>query len=407
MPQYSNMEFVTEAFPETEEGVKKLGRALDRITGIVNQLSNQQNNEISSDALNKFGDSIKNTFMKPTANLLTGKPQVTAGIKLNALDKFFSDVEFQDIGGNAANANNNARIMFGGQLAAGGFGGRETNITQAGVKPVSQARAAVNEALKEMNLEGSLVIDGPELRALVTQLVIYLVNGLLGVPGYGKTIAGEFMNRTDFAKVYKLLPQTQLDFFNKNQEMFVEVVYRAADKAAKMAGYSNMKINAPVFEGGLYNDPGMFGQDLNHNHKKNLLPQLTRYQWLIGIVKGEDLLTAVNYPGNKEQKKEIESLGSYGSKVDELSQNPLVRTTPAPLVEFRGLKPLYANLITPFALDMFRYVHTINTEGREQYPGDLLNLSIDDRLALINNQNKAQEIRKRLVNEALKHIRGK
>lgn len=401
MPGHSNMEFVTDAFPESPDGGMALAGALGSIDQIINTLTANVNTEVPAATLNAFGTPVTNRFIRPNAAPFIGKPQVTAGIKLDAMDRFFRDIGSRAIAAGDATTGNNAARMIGGQLTPNA-GQREATTTSTGMLDVSQARAAAVQALADVNAmvganPANPVIGGPEMIALVTQLVMYLVRGAVGSPGYGKLISGGLMGRTDFAAMFKLLPQAKQDYLSQNPNTFVHLVISAAGAAH---GH-NISVSGPVFEGGLYNDPGMYGND--PNFQADLLPELKRDAWLRGIATGRDLLTAENYPGKRKQKQEIESLGGYGDKTDNLSTDPRYQT-PAPIVELRGLKPLYAGLFMPMALDLFRYIHTVNTGGVEDYPGQLLDLGINDRMDLIQNQGAAAAVRQRLVQEALDEI---
>lgn len=77
MPNHPNMEFATDAFPETADGGDQLRTALNGITTVINALSNHQNNEIAASALG-IGIATANRFLRPSANVLLGKPQATA-----------------------------------------------------------------------------------------------------------------------------------------------------------------------------------------------------------------------------------------------------------------------------------------------------------------------------------------
>jgi hypothetical protein len=404
MPGHSNMEFVTSAFPETPDGGEALNRAVDGIAGIIQTLTGQIDTEVSANALAAYGTPVTNRFLLPKSAPFIGKPQVTAGVRLDKLDDFFEAVALRQ---QAPAASPNAAVVFGGQMTPNTMT-REAFSQSSGVGPVATARQATHKALVQIHSEVQLddpsnpVIGGPELRALVTQLVMYLVRGAVGVPGYGKTIAGEFMGRTDFAKLFKLLPEDKRQYFEKNPQKFARLVLIAAKDAAWHGEYKGQMAPAgPVFEGKLYNDPLMYGT--SKLHQQDLLPQLRRDQWLLGIVGGTDLLTATSYPGKKKHREEIESLGGYGANVDELSLDARY-SSPAPIVEFRGLKPLYAGLFAPFAFDMFRYIHTINTGGREGYPGRLLDMTQNDQYDLIMHQGNHAQLRAQAVQEALDEI---
>jgi len=397
MPGYSDLEFVTDAFPETVAGGSALAQTLQEISATINALSKKNGIEIAANTVG-IGTATKNRFFQPTQDNLVGKPQATAGVRLDALNRLFREVQLRPLAPAAAN---NARVMFGGQMDPL-IGTRNVATTFSGMSDVGNAVAATDKALMDVNnavMAESIdnpVIGGPELRALVTSLVMYLVQGAIGSAGYGKLIAGSFLARTDFATVFKQLLGPLHEYLTQNGNTFIHLVMVAAGYAAKSVNYKgNMSINGPVFEGSIYNDPGMYGNSRKFQSK---MPQLSRYAWLQGIVQGTDLLTAVNYPGKKKDKEEIESLGSYGSKMDTLNSGQ------APIIEFRGLKELHAGLFLPMALDLFRYVHILNSGGLESYPGQLLDLSLNDKGDLITNTGNATNIRTNIIATAMAEI---
>jgi hypothetical protein len=284
----------------------------------------------------------------------------------------------------------------------------------AGMTDVGQAR---NQAIASITYWDGIIqlydptnphITGvPALTALVTQLTMYLVRGAQGLPGYGKLIAGGLMGRTDFAKVFNLLANTDwpvYNYFRNFPNVFVNVVMRAASNA-----YGHQLNDAgPVFEGRLYNDPGMYAND--PNFQANLLPQLKRDDWLRGIVNNIDKMTAISYPvsGSKKQKKnqraEIESLGGYGAGVDQVPTNIVGNLEDAPIVELRGLKPIYSGMLTPMMLDLYRYIHIVNTAGLQNFPGEMLDMPQGDKFDLITNQGNSVAIRYQTVQNALADI---
>ncbi len=398
MEGYSDLEFVTDAFDETADGGDKLVKALQAIDVIVGVLAGTAlNTEITAASIGQ-GSATANRFLQLTSKPLIGKPQATAGVRLDALDRLFEEVALAPAG---APGDPNPRTVFGGQMTPNTYTPM-AGAASTGMADVQKARAATIQALLQVNNEAQSdpsnpVIGGPELRALVTQLTMYLVVGAQGSPGYAKLISGGFMTRTAFATTFQQLPQALVTYFTDFEDMFVRLVLIAAKQATAGPGYQgDMKGSGPIFEGGIYNDPGMYGATPKFQSE---MPPLARQEWLVGIVKGTDKLTAAKYPGKQKDRDEIESLGSYGPNMDTLGygQN-------APLVEFRGLKEIYAPLFMPLALDLFRYVHTLNSGGREPFPGQVLALSQNDKLDLITGTPNAVAVRQKLIEEAREQI---
>jgi hypothetical protein len=404
MPDHSNLEFVTDAFPETADGGDRLRSAVKDISTIVAALSNKAGQEITAAALG-VGIATANRFMRPGSDMLIGKPQVTAGIKFDMMSRMLDDMAYAAGHGHA---NSNAKTFMGGQMAHN-TGFRDVHATGEGMLDVAQAIAAADDAMVHVDgiVRGAdplppVLVGSPELKALLTQLILYLAQGAVGLQGYGKLIAGGLMSRTDFATVFGLLPKDKHDYFVKFPGMFVILVLHGAKIAAESAGYAGaMAKGDPVFEGGLYHNVMMFGAN---PAVPNEMPKLTREAWLVEIVKGTDMLTAVSFPGNAKAKAEIESLGSYGNKMDNLSTKPDLHNIPAPLVELRGLKPLYAHLFPPMAMGIFRYIHIVNTGGHEDMPGHLMNLSAADQFDIASNNVNGIAARQRAVQDAMDEI---
>ena len=418
----SDLEFVTDAFDQTAAGGERLKAALAGIQTIVDTLTGHPNQEFAADELG-HGTGVANRFVRPGQFHLDGKPQATAGLTLAALDQLFDQVGQRDRE-NLAEWDD-ARVTFGG-AGVGTEGALDPAVKTSGILAVAQARAMADYVIHETNKAVPAVdFTGPKLRALVTQLALYVAQGAIGVDGYAKTVSGGFLMRTDFATVFDLLPDAQADYLRNHPGVFVDMVCRAAHSAATKTRYQgDMAPTGEVFEGGLYNDTHMFGPpvplsrrtkftrrikrkfgaqyyEVAHNPAlRRRMPELTRQAWLTGITQGTDQLTAAHYPGDEEAIAEIESLGGYGYRTD------VIGGENAPIVEFRGLKQLFANLFTTHAFDLFRYVHILNTRGFGRYPGQLLGLSTQDREDLISDMHGGQhEARQRLIAEAMREIK--
>jgi hypothetical protein len=162
-----------------------------------------------------------------------------------------------------------------------------------------------------------------------------------------------------------------------------------------------------IFEGGIYNDFAMYGASPQYQSK---MPALARQSWLEGIVEGKDLLTAKSFPTtndadqDKTARNEIESMGSYGKNMDYVGD----AGAQAPIVEFRGLKPVFAGLLTPMALDLYRYVHILNTGARQDYPGTMNTLTDTESYDLITmDQGEGTRAKRQaLIKQALDAIRN-
>jgi hypothetical protein len=202
-------------------------------------------------------------------------------------------------------------------------------------------------------------------------LASYVHEGTQGVGGYAKTIANPIMARTDFAALYQQLPQAERNYFKAQSDQghrtWLDLVLRTAWRI----GGPLPTGNGSVFSGNLYNDV-MYGPNplmarpADPRYQTNPLPNLTRRQWLEGIAfENVDRLTARNYPrATRAQKEELESLGSYGNKVDLFGANQ----RRAPIFEFRGIPGnLPYTEWYAFAMSFFRYIREVNRGSVADY----------------------------------------
>lgn len=373
----SDLEFVTDAFPVTVAGFNELTQALDDITEIAGYIINRPRQRIHSIRF-PHGNSIWNRFATYNGIGAIGTPQATIGISLQALDNLLNEIS-PNPGAPIGAAATPAQELFGGGLAPG-FYGMSANGTTAqatGIPFVSQARNAAMQEIATLPLG----VQNAELRALVTELVLYIVTGFDGVSGYGKTIAVPFMMRTDFGTVFNQLPLvTQNHFAIPNS--FVQLVCNAARRLRPA-----IVNNGDLFEGGIYQnhmyDAGQ-PQAKTLAERQIMAGRLMRNTWLTNIVNGNDMLTRINFPaavGNigQNQLDEIESLGGYGNRMDVMGGVNL------PILEIRSLPRISYGLFPLMAMDIFRYIFALNTLAGGGNPGQLQALGINDRTNMLND----------------------
>jgi hypothetical protein len=292
-----------------------------------------------------------------------------------------------------AGPGNNSQTVFGGNLDPAGMGAPMAHAPTTGVQPIGDALGAVDQELAALNAAG---LNGPEIRALFTLLVRYIVEGFDGVQGYGKTIAGEFMMRTDFGTVFNELPLNTRQHFAQHPNVFSSMVCAAAARLRP-----GLAETGQLFEGGIYQNALKYGPaapEAKTAAQKALLSRsLTRRTWLEGLTRGRDLLTRETFPTRSSAKRaEIESLGSYGANMDALPGG-----TNLPIIELRGLKPLHPGVFPSMALDLFQYVYILNNGVAGPFPGGTLGLGINDRLELAQlNTPHAFVRRVALINQA-------
>ena len=336
--QTSDMEIVTEAFPESREGGMRLAQAMNEITALCSRLvalNQPAHRVISAAELSAFGAPVGNRYLTAKGGgaffQLTAKPQVTAGIRLNRLMRLLTDIERAPIAGGSA-----ARLAIGGANPMAPL--------TAGSPTIAAGRVAADAAIGAMAADFARVephsgaFGSQALRALLALVATYLAEGQRGVGGYAKTIANPLMARTDFATMYQQLPLAERRYFGRtrHRDTWLDL---ALDAGARAAGVANLNADNAVFEGRLYNDVVMYGQPhapgCGSHFNTDVLPELKRRQWINGMAfDRKDYLTQKHYPGSKAKKAELESLGSYGNKMD-VAAGSAARD--APIFEFRGL----------------------------------------------------------------------
>ena len=369
---YSDLEFVTSAFPVTVAGFGQLTTALTEISAIIRYISTHTNTDIAANNL-PHGAPTANRYARwAGVGLMMGKPQATIGLRLTALDTLFRDISLNAAGG-AAPATS-AQELFGGGLDpyAASAGG---TAAATGLASVTRPRAAADA---EMVASLPAWQHSPELVALITQLILYLDAGQVGAPGYGKTIAGSFMMRTAFDRVYRELPAASRTIFDPHPDIFASMVGRAARRVN-----AHLTDTGDVFSGGIYNDAGKYGlasaEPKTAKQRATMTGKLARRAWMEGIASGTDRLTQAHFPSQKQSRLyEIESLGRYGANTDPMGAQHL------PVLELRGLPSVQAGLFALMAMDIFRYVFAMNTAAAGGNPGQLQAVGLAARTVLAN-----------------------
>lgn len=280
------------------------------------------------------------------------------------------------------------------------LGGADSSGDPAVAKAMAGATGVIDEYRVHSPHQPSATAN-TALRALITHLVTYLVVGAQGVPGYPKTIA-TFMARTDFAQNFQQLHWRDIQYFQKDRNAFVDLVMSAARTAAGR----ELERTGEVFEGGLYANPKYSASVRNvpDPRYQSPFPGLTRHIWLASLVHpGIDLLTSANWPGQRPE--ELESLGSLGKQMD----TDLPGDRAGSIIELRGLPDMYLGKWLPFAMDIFRYVHTVNTGGTQPYPGAAASMTMEEDVAasgLAEDPAQVKLVRRKLVADALRAIQS-
>jgi len=407
---YSDVEFVTEPFEETEAGEQRAVATVKRIVEFTEQADQREETRdepgrMPIDTMRDFGSPVANRYFRPGG--WTAQVQVTAGIlagKLDVvLDKLAADPRSQTQPEERQperleiHEDDGLEIFEQEGVRRRKAKGESENLKEEkgpenDREDSMERHAVLEESTESSSSDTSSLLNGDsdvgavlpvvrdmlsrqrlpaEIAGVVALLALYLVRGAGEIPAYGKTISGPLMARTDFGTIFALLPAAVQLHFKRKPEAFVKLVTGAATAAKPELDFSE---DRPVYQRGLYNDS-------NHRSQKAKEPDMTGLTigaWLRGIVgsvsevpsllkpfigeaKGVDRLTAKHFPGDPRAKKEIESLGEYGHKTDLHGGTRLFGGgKQMPIFEFRGLSDLATGRWVDFAREFHRMIVAVN-----------------------------------------------
>lgn len=160
---------------------------------------------------------------------------------------------------------------------------------------------------------------------------------------YPKIIADRLLARTNFAKLFKLIPEMEQKLYKENPKKFVALV------EGILPDYVSVKDS--IIARGVKNH--------EEDHSKGItIPKLTIEEWLLKLLKGTDLI-----PTDIE---DAESLGEMGEKVEAVGEEGRLfsEKRDVGIFEFRGAQ---TNKIPfkrwkPFALEFQQYISTVHRD---------------------------------------------
>ena len=322
-----DVEFVIEDRPEGQSD--DIGNAFDKVGALYGQVASELPTTTTHDtwlwpeARLGWAPPVKHTWLldKPDRSETRIQLQATAGVPLEQLATTFE------------------RTTQTPTLEATGI------HPQAGQYVLAPAQKAADEAVVEFNKTYSATAGLTDLGALrgMLGLLAQLVIGGTPRPGeeddddysYPKAIAA-VLPRTDFATLFKTLPP------------LLQVAL--ADRDDKL-GYSRftslMEMLARRSHKPGLDEPVLGYRAWSQITDTTIVQDVTRRTWADGIVAGQDRLTQVGYgewldqraqslgpsvyQQRKQESKQLDSIGGWGSKMDSDKGEDL------PLVEFRAL----------------------------------------------------------------------
>ncbi len=315
---------------------------------------------IYSDELSIYGFPKSILYVQEAPGIIAAFPQITGGLRLTRLRKLFRHL--------AKNSNTEAAKLFLGEGVSSNYSATLGNVSKS-LKP-SDIKACVKDA----GWDGH--DPSAQLRGLLTLIAFYLRKGSGEYPA---KVAKQFffiMSRTDFAQLFKELPNAEQKHYRDNPAEWVDLCCKRISGKITPPG---LDINGKVIEQKI-NDYGALQAPVQ-------IP-ITRKAWLTGIAQGQDLLCAAAHPHGQDDatyfdvngNSRLRGLGGLGDAVDVIITKDL--TGRAPVFEFRG--PTFSGARfaytewTAYARKCYRFLYAINVHQKQEQISEADILSLKD-----------------------------
>ncbi len=258
----------------------------------------------------------------PDGQAMKAAPQATGGVSVDRLFRLFEHMSSQATVETIKTAQKNLSPGLGGEAA----------------------RKMVDR-VKEIPSFSTL---SDRLKGLLAFIVRYVEMANFQSPSSYAKVNTQFLARTDFATMFRLLPETERKWLEEDPgELFTLVAQAFGNKLDE---------SRKVFVGGI-KQPG----------RDNATPPLTVGEWIRGIAGGKDLLSGQHWKrqveggGGQEAsmyKDLLESMGSLGDKTDEVGASRMRRGI---VMEFRShTETIPVDKWGPYALSIFTYLKSLN-----------------------------------------------
>jgi hypothetical protein len=158
---------------------------------------------------------------------------------------------------------------------------------------------------------------------------------------YPKRIAEPLLARTQFGKLFQLIPLEEQIFYIEKPGEWLDLVIQSA------GGYELYDPSKPVIERGIQ-------EEENNPHNLTVThPGPKRIDWILGIAVGMDKLTKM---------EDSESMGEFGNKTERVGGGGRIE---AGIFEFRGAQKSKIPLAQwgKFATDFFKYILTLHDQS--------------------------------------------
>lgn len=334
-PEGSVIEFVTDPVDETAgpTGHNRLNNIMIDLTNYVINLNAQNaNQQFTLDQATGIANDNIYQITIPLANVnqnIAANPQTTAGIRLDKL-------------GDLAQSVNAPGAVLG--TARHDLMGMDNGVWGPGFnRYYGYANAEVNASMP-------LLLRSDTLKGLVTLIISYIIEGapLIGFTSdqcfieYAKHIT-ILMARTNFAAMYRSLPQAEKTHFTNTPIDWINLIIQAAARD----NTRDLNANGRAGADGYLLERSISRDGVNFYQPNQLTGNITRRAWLNGIRNGRDLSSNFDT-----------SMGGLKGKMDNVGPGQALQS---PILEFRkmGQQIAYTDW-TNLAIQVFDYISALN-----------------------------------------------
>jgi hypothetical protein len=276
----------------------------------------------------------------PRGNLRAAA-QVTSGFKLGAIPRLGDRLrprpgDVRDAGdlSNVGDMGDMSDLAHMVDAIDYGDGGAHADA-RAFELPPAMARGAATLRGRAAQVQGRPALPNPseDLKGLIGVIASYLIQGAANQPlAYPKQLGNLLLARTDFAQLFRLLPQNEQSLLRAHTQLWVDLVVEAGSRG-----------NAALYRGHI--DPNQ--NVIKAGTERTGAVDLTVGRWLRAIPANTDLLTTI---------EGRQSMGAMGDKVEDVG--PSGARAKAGIFEFRASQgvPLPLAEWFDFALGAQRYI---------------------------------------------------
>ncbi|BDD09454.1 hypothetical protein FUAX_18860 [Fulvitalea axinellae] len=371
----STVEIVTKPFEETLEGFHELSVFIEQLKRFC-EIAKTAKSVVGLDTFEAEGLGLhaKERILLDLTHSqyeLPMFPQATSGIRISRLSAMLNDIGMGEVGESAEMAERKKALRQ--EIGHLPFFGYHSNLVL-----MSHCTLVSKEALEVFwteHPEAPGVKASDALRGTLQQICFYLMSGSMPVYSYVKAFT-TILARTDFAKIFSLLPNEEQLFFRlNNNQAWKELVrtmcrpeifgkkrndwsnYKNPKVVWPMSGPKSINLEAPFFAKGIYRG---FPHFLIYS--TNMLAGLSSGQWADSIP-DTDLLSPHHFPV-PSRREWLQSLGEMREKTDvhPYSEEEM------PIFETRGMGVAYsAEKVADKLRKWFAYVFELNQDRDYKY----------------------------------------